>query len=93
MQLLRKIFNVVFVSLSIISCQTNNEKIKEFIQPINLVVGKVDSVVISYLYFAPDYKIKFEKNSNLVAKQDIPINNRVVKLIMPATGWKMFDIN
>jgi cyclomaltodextrinase / maltogenic alpha-amylase / neopullulanase len=68
MKLLRKIFYVVFVSLSIISCQTNNEEIKDIIQPIKLTAGKTDSIVISDLFFADKYNLNFNKNKNIQTK-------------------------
>jgi len=61
---------VIFIS----GCQSDKQKIHDVIQPIKLVAGKTDSVVISDLYFAPHYNVEFVKNPHLKTEH---LNNKL----------------
>ncbi|MBK8944828.1 MAG: hypothetical protein IPM32_06085 [Ignavibacteriae bacterium] len=65
---------VLFFTLLISSCQSNQSKIKDIIQPINLVSGKIDSVIISDLFYHQNYNLKFSQNENVQLKKE---NNRL----------------
>lgn len=62
--------SIIFIIIFLISCQSEIEKIKDIIQPIKLVSGKMDSVVISDLFYAEKYNLKFEENENIQITQN-----------------------
>ncbi len=59
------IYLIILSALFIASCNENQEKIVDLIQPIKLTAGKIDSVVISDLFYSKKYDLKFSKNRNI----------------------------
>jgi len=55
---------IILFTLSLLACKTEVE-ISEVINPIKLVAGKTDSVVVSDLMYTPNNKLLFKKNENL----------------------------
>jgi len=69
MQKLLKIFIVFLITAFTASCQ-KNLKINDIIQPINIVAGKTDSVIISDIFYAQKYDLDFNKNENVNIKMN-----------------------
>ncbi|MFA3783708.1 alpha-amylase family glycosyl hydrolase [Melioribacteraceae bacterium 4301-Me] len=64
---------IPLIVFSIISYSSNNpELINDIIPPVKLIAGQPDTVVISDLFYAPDYDIAVESNPNV---QTNAINN------------------
>lgn len=55
--------------LLFLGCNENKEKIDDIIQPIKLTSGKLDSVIISDLFYSKMYDIKFSENKNVSVNQ------------------------
>ncbi|MFZ1289787.1 MAG: alpha-amylase family glycosyl hydrolase [Melioribacteraceae bacterium] len=55
----------ILSALFIASCNENQEKIVDLIQPIKLTAGKTHSVVISDLFYSKKYDLEFSKNENI----------------------------
>ncbi len=68
MQKLLKIIVAQAIIISLIGCNTQ-KKIRDIIQPIKLVAGKTDSVVINDLFYAKKYNIDFIENENVKIKK------------------------
>lgn len=67
MQKLKKILlMLIFIALTI-GCK-NHEQIHDIITPIKLVAGQTDSVVISDLFYAPNYNLNFKTNKDFKLK-------------------------
>ncbi len=57
---------VLFISISL-NAQT---KITDIIKPVNLIAGKTDSMLISDMFFAKDYKVEFKKSKEVDISYD-----------------------
>ena len=57
---------IILITLGI-GCK-NHEQIHDIITPIKLVAGQTDSVVISDLFYAPNYNLNFKPNKDLKLK-------------------------
>lgn len=69
MQKTSKLMLTVLISLLLVSCKSEI-RITEIIQPIKLVSGMSDSVVIGDLFYAPNKTINFHDNENLEVIKD-----------------------
>ncbi len=70
---------LLLLILIFISCSQNHtNKINDIIQPINLEEGREKEIVINDLFYAPDYKLSFSPNNNLIIVHDT-LNN-ILKL-------------
>jgi glycosidase len=58
------VFTLVILSF-LSSCTSNKNLIKDIISPINLTAGKIDSVLISDLFYSDDYDVHFVDNKNI----------------------------
>ncbi|MBK9097060.1 MAG: alpha-glucosidase C-terminal domain-containing protein [bacterium] len=76
---MKNIFYLPVVILIFFSCsQNHSNRITDIIQPINLEEGIEKEIVISDLFYAPNYKLTFSPNENLVFDHDT-VNN-ILKL-------------
>ncbi len=76
---MKNIFYLLLLLLISFNCsQNHSNKILDIIQPINLEEGIEKEIVISDLFYAPNYKLTFTPNDNLVFVHDT-VNN-VLKL-------------
>lgn len=76
---MKKFFVSILLIIIAISCSQNNtKKIADIIQPINLEEGVEKEIVISDLFYAPDYNLIFAPNENLIVEHDT-VNN-ILKL-------------
>ena len=55
----------ICLSLFYIGCQSEQSKIQDIIQPIKIESGNSDSVLISDLFYYPNYNLKFTPNINI----------------------------
>ena len=68
---MKNLFRLLLLISLFIGCSHNhNKKIHDIIQPINLEEGIEKEIVISDLFYAPDYKLTFATNENLEVKHD-----------------------
>ena len=68
---MKNLFRLLLLVSLFIGCSHNhNKKIHDIIQPINLEEGIEKEIVISDLFYAPDYKLTFATNENLEVKHD-----------------------
>lgn len=58
---------IILFTLSLLACK-NEVEITEVINPIKLVVGKADSVIISDLFYSDSYDIELSENNEITAK-------------------------
>lgn len=58
------VFTLVILSF-LSSCTSNKNLITDIISPINLTAGKIDSVLISDLFYSEDYDVHFMNNKNI----------------------------
>ncbi len=76
---MKNIFYLPLLLLIHFGCSHNHSsKINDIIQPINLEEGIEKEIVISDLFYAPDYKLAFSPNENVVFSHDT-VNN-ILKL-------------
>jgi cyclomaltodextrinase len=76
---MKKISYAILIILISLSCsQNHSNKIDDIIQPINLEEGIEKEIVISDLFYAPNYKLIFTPNDNFTVVYDTVTN--VVKL-------------
>ena len=76
---MKKLSYLFLLAFIILSCsQNHSNKINDIIQPINLEEGIEKEIVISDLFYAPDYKLSFAPNENLIVVHDT-VNN-ILKL-------------
>jgi cyclomaltodextrinase / maltogenic alpha-amylase / neopullulanase len=87
---MKNLFSLLLLISLFIGCSHNHDKkIHDIIQPINLEEGIEKEIVISDLFYAPDYKLTFAPNENLEVKHDSVHN--VLKLKAKA-GFTGLDI-
>ena len=55
-------FLVCFILLVSVSCLRKTNKIDDIIQPINLIAGESDTIVVSDLFYSPDYPLSFNRH-------------------------------
>jgi glycosidase len=76
---MKSFFYLPILFLISISCSQNHtSRISDIIQPINLEEGIEKEILISDLFYAPNYKLTFSPNENLVVAHDT-VNN-ILKL-------------
>ncbi len=62
---MKNIFYLILLLLILFSCsQNHSNKIQDIIQPVNLEEGIEKEIVISDLFYAPNYKLTFSPNEN-----------------------------
>ncbi|HEY7752004.1 MAG TPA: hypothetical protein VH917_06895, partial [Ignavibacteriaceae bacterium] len=68
----KKFYPLYFILiLLLLSCSSKNDyKISDIIQPINLEEGLQKEILISDLFYAPDYNIEFILNKNFSVSYD-----------------------
>lgn len=72
---MKKFSYLLLIILLSLSCSQNHtNKINDIIKPINLEEGIEKEIVISDLFYAPDYKLSFSPNGNLIVIHDT-LNN------------------
>ncbi len=72
---MKNIFYLPILLLFFFGCSRNHSnKIQDIIQPVNLEEGIEKEIVISDLFYAPNYKLTFSPNENFVVVHDT-INN------------------
>jgi cyclomaltodextrinase len=68
---MKKLSYLILLTFIIISCsQNHSNKINDIIQPINLEEGVEKEIVISDIFYAPNYKLTFIPNDNLIVVHD-----------------------
>ena len=76
---MKNIFYLPILLLIFFNCsQNHSNRITDIIQPINLEEGIEKEIVISDLFYAPNYKLTFSTNENLAVVHDT-VNN-ILKL-------------
>ena len=84
---MKKISLLILLILSFLSCSRNHtNKIIDIIQPINLEEGIEKEIVISDLFYAPNYKIIFVPNVNFTFDHDTLKNTLTLKAKEGFTG-------
>ncbi len=58
---------LILIAASFLNAQT---KISDIIKPVNLVAGKTDSMLISDMFYSPQYNVNFTPNENVNVKYD-----------------------
>jgi hypothetical protein len=76
-KILKVVLSLIF-PIMLINCSGKTE-IKDVIQPVKLVSGVADSIVISDLYYSENYNIKFNENENLLVDHDDQNNILILK--------------
>ncbi len=72
---MKNVFYLPVLLLILFACsQNHSNKIQDIIQPVNLEEGIEKEIVISDLFYAPNYKLTFSPNSNLDVVHDT-VNN------------------
>ncbi len=69
---MRKAYKVIGVILLLIStcCYTQNEKITDIIKTIKLTAGVKDSILVSDMFYADEYNLKFKDNEKVKVSYD-----------------------
>jgi cyclomaltodextrinase len=76
---MKNISSFILLAFFLLSCSQNHtNKINDIIQPVNLEEGVEKEIVISDLFYAPNYSVAFAPNVNLVIDHDT-LNN-ILKL-------------
>jgi cyclomaltodextrinase len=76
---MKNTFYLIPLLLFLFGCsQNHSNKIQDIIQPINLEEGVEKEIVISDLFYAPNYNLTFAPNENLIVEHDT-VNN-ILKL-------------
>ncbi|MDX1699862.1 MAG: alpha-amylase family glycosyl hydrolase, partial [Melioribacteraceae bacterium] len=73
-----KVYLILFYSLMFVSC-SNETVVEDIISPLTLVSGIADSIVISDLFYADNYKVQFQDNENLNIDHDSQNNILILK--------------
>ena len=76
---MKNIYYLILLLLVPFGCsQNHSNKIQDIIQPINLEEGVEKEIVISDLFYSPNYNLTFAPNENLIVEHDT-VNN-ILKL-------------
>ncbi len=59
---------LVIITMSTSCQQKQNSEIVDLIQPLSLIAGQTDTILVSDLFYAEDYNITFEQDVNVIAK-------------------------
>lgn len=87
---MKNIFCLLILFSIVFGCSQNHtNKITDIIQPINLEEGIEKEIVISDLFYAPNYKLAFSPNENLVVVHDT-VNN--ILKIKAKNGFTGLDV-
>ncbi|MCK5076453.1 MAG: hypothetical protein KAR38_08760, partial [Calditrichia bacterium] len=62
------ILMLVIITMSTSCQQKQNSEIVDLIQPLSLIAGQTDTILVSDLFYAEDYNITFEQDVNVIAK-------------------------
>ncbi len=86
-------YNIISVLLILfIAIFTDNlkaQEINDLIQPLHLTAGHTDSVLISDVFYAPDYEVKFQSDENV--EVDYNPNSKIIA-ITPAKNYDGLDL-
>lgn len=80
-----------FLAVSITTAQQN--KITDIIAPLKLISGSVDTVIVSDLFYLPEYNIDFIKGKNFTPLFDKAKNILVIKSNPDFDGISTIDFN
>lgn len=90
-----KLLLLITMVLSFLTgCITTYESpIKDLIQPIRLVAGKPDTILVSDLFYADSYPVQFTSNKNITAEY-LPQSNQLVLTANPEfEGMTLLDFS
>ncbi|MEW6702729.1 MAG: alpha-amylase family glycosyl hydrolase [Bacteroidota bacterium] len=85
---LQSVFSFLFFFQITISAQ---QKIRDVIKPVNLVAGKIDSILISDMFYAESYVVKFNENKNVNVNYDEGDGKIYFKSDMNFSGMTLVD--
>ena len=84
---------LLFILISFSCSQNHTKKINDIIQPINLEEGLEKEIVISDIFYAPDYKLTFLPNENFSFIHDTVNNALTIKANEGYTGLDLLSFN
>ncbi|MCW8803715.1 MAG: alpha-amylase family glycosyl hydrolase [Ignavibacteriaceae bacterium] len=91
---MKNVFYLPVLLLILFSCsQNHSNKIQDIIQPVNLEEGIEKEIVISDLFYAPNYKLTFSPNSNLDVLHDTVNNLLKLKAKESFTGLDVLQFS
>ena len=90
--MIRKLYCLPILLLFFFSCSKNHtQKIQDIIQPINLEEGVEKEIVISDIFYAPNYKLIFSPNPNVTVNYDSVYNILKIKANEGFTGLDLLE--
>jgi len=90
--MLKKLYYLPVLLLFFFSCSKNHtQKIQDIIQPINLEEGIEKEIVISDIFYAPNYNLTFSPNPNVTVNYDSVNNILKIKANEGFTGLDLLE--
>ena len=90
--MLKKLYYLPVLLLFFFSCSKNHtQKIQDIIQPINLEEGIEKEIVISDIFYAPNYNLTFSPNPNVTVNYDSVNNIIKIKANEGFTGLDLLE--
>ena len=90
--MIKKLYYLPILLLFFLSCSQNHtQKIQDIIQPINLEEGVEKEIVVSDIFYAPNYKLTFSPNPNVSVNYDSVNNILKIKANDGFTGLDLLE--